>query len=508
MYDRQWLQSSLGPDGSLHEVCRGRVCITASAEETCDHLINTWIARHGCPMTFQSDNGTTFVGELTKELMRRSQVAQAHSTTYHPQTNGLAERLNRTLVSMLRVFCSRYMTDWDRYLPQLMGAYNSTQHPTTRVSPHMMLTGHEKSLPLTFFYPEYEGKKTSPQVYVRDVIRRQQELNDFCSWNTKQAQARKRKRFDKKAAGLKTYSVGDYVWVFQNVKPPKGTKKWRVPFMITEVHQEDCFYRLSTGRAANYENVKPHNPSTEDWCIHADMEEGDYLMMDAACEVKGKGTRGKNDGNEVVEEGPSPSLDLDPNEVIEADEETLPYAEEDWRYPEQMEVPKSLEPDLPFTIQTRASDRTRLTKKYYPYGDDFVVDRIDLKKIVEEVVCLEEITVSQDINIVDDHYEEWVNDQSKPEVEFDDEQQQSYEQDLTNLRVLGWLNEMMSDPMGTSVTIQDVDRESMKYINTERDDPSWAAQEEQLLIPASNLDLISGMPSTGTSTDFLSGEWE
>ena len=28
-------------------------CITASAEETCDHLINTWIARQGCPMTFQ-----------------------------------------------------------------------------------------------------------------------------------------------------------------------------------------------------------------------------------------------------------------------------------------------------------------------------------------------------------------------------------------------------------------------------------------------------------------------
>ena len=46
-------------------------CITASAEETCDHLINTWIARHGCPMTFQSDNGTAFVGEPTKQLMRR-----------------------------------------------------------------------------------------------------------------------------------------------------------------------------------------------------------------------------------------------------------------------------------------------------------------------------------------------------------------------------------------------------------------------------------------------------
>ena len=55
-----------------------------------------------------------------------------------------------------------------------------------------------------------------------------------------------------------------------------------------------------------------------------------------------------------------------------------------------MEVPKNLEPDLPFTIQARQSDRTRLTKKYNPYGDDLVVDRIDLKKIVEDVVGLEE----------------------------------------------------------------------------------------------------------------------
>ena len=51
------------------------------------------------------------------------------------------------------------------------------------------------------------------------------------------------------------------------------------------------------------------------------------------------------------------------------------------------------------------------------------------------------------------------------------------------------------DPKETSVTIQDVDRGSMRYVKTERDDPSWAAQEGPLLIPASNLDLISGMQS-------------
>ena len=120
---------------------------------------------------------------------------------------------------------------------------------------------------------------------------------------------------------------------------------------------------------------------------------------------------------------------------------------------------------------------------------------------MEEAVGLEDITASQDIDIVDDHDEEWIEDRSKPEVEFHDEQQQSYEQELTNLHVLEWLNEMTSDPKENSVRIQDVDRESMKYRKTEREDPSWAAQEEQLLIPASNLDLISGMRSTGTSMD-------
>ncbi|XP_063711496.1 uncharacterized protein LOC134839801 [Symsagittifera roscoffensis] len=115
-----------------------------------------WIARHGCPITFQSDNGKAFVGDLMKKLMKRSQVAQAHLTNYQPQANGLIEKQNCTLVSMLRVYCSRYMDDWYRHLPQVMGAYNSTEHSTTVINPHVMLTGHEKALPLTFFYPEYE----------------------------------------------------------------------------------------------------------------------------------------------------------------------------------------------------------------------------------------------------------------------------------------------------------------------------------------------------------------
>ena len=60
--------------------------------------------------------------------------------------------------------------------------------------------------------------------------------------------------------------------------------------------------------------------------------------------------------------------------------------------------------------------------------------------IVEDLMGLEEMTGSR----MEDN--DWIDDRSKPEVEFDDEQQRSFEQELSNLRVLEWFNEMTSDP--------------------------------------------------------------
>ena len=53
-------------------------------------------------------------------------------------------------------------------------------------------------------------------------------------------------------------------------------------------------------------------------------------------------------------------------------------------------------------MQTKQSDRTRPATKINPHGDDFVVDMIDLTKIVEELMGLEELPALQDIDIVDD----------------------------------------------------------------------------------------------------------
>ena len=132
----------------------------------------------------------------------------------------------------------------------------------------------------------------------------------------------------------------------------------RGPFQITEVHQGGRSYRLSTELAAHYD-IKPHNASSEDWCIPADMHEDDYLIVDPACEVNERGTRDKKVGNEVADDCDLP-LDLELTGRIEVNVEILPYVEEDWS---KTEVDKGEKPDFPWTMETQQSKRGKYKKK-------------------------------------------------------------------------------------------------------------------------------------------------
>ena len=79
----------------------------------------------------------------------------------------------------------------------------------------------------------------------------------------------------------------------------------------------------------------------------------------------------------------------------------MPYAEEDWENQEHIEGLKNMEPDLLFSMQTQRSDGERPAKNVITIGTTLWYRR-DLKRLAEDLVGLEEITASQEVDIVDD----------------------------------------------------------------------------------------------------------
>ena len=92
------------------------------AATTSKLLLQKWFARHGTPTRMQSDNAPKLTAEVSIEFMRASQVTKVTSTAGHPRTQILVERQNRTLLTLLRIFCSRRIRDWDSHLDEVMGA--------------------------------------------------------------------------------------------------------------------------------------------------------------------------------------------------------------------------------------------------------------------------------------------------------------------------------------------------------------------------------------------------
>ena len=122
---------------------------------------------------------------------------------------------------------------------------------------------------------------------------------------------------------------------------------------------------------------------------------------------------------------------------------------------------------------------------------------------MDSLVGLDEVVASQEIDLVNDTEQDWIDDCSQPEVEFEPETEQMHYQELTNLRVLEWLYDLPAHPKETVLTIKGVDQNSIKYISHDNTESNWVAPDGTLNVPDSNLALLDFGRSTGTSMDIL-----
>ncbi|CDJ47720.1 hypothetical protein EBH_0039570 [Eimeria brunetti] len=117
-----------------------------TAADTVDILADRLIRYHGLPEALISDRDPRFQSALWQQLRERFHIKRPMPSSYHPQSDGQTERVNRTLEQMLRTCIQADEREWERLLPALELAYNTTSHSSTERSTFEIMIGEN---PLT-----------------------------------------------------------------------------------------------------------------------------------------------------------------------------------------------------------------------------------------------------------------------------------------------------------------------------------------------------------------------
>ena len=105
------------------------------------------ITRHGVPEQLLSDRGANFLSELLLEVCKLMGIEKLNTSGYHPQTDGMVEKFNSTLIGMLSKCVEKHGRDWDVQLPYVMFAYRVAVHESTQESPFFLLYGRDARTP-------------------------------------------------------------------------------------------------------------------------------------------------------------------------------------------------------------------------------------------------------------------------------------------------------------------------------------------------------------------------
>ena len=98
-------------------------------------LVDGIVSRRGVPSTLHSDQGGSFDNEVSRAQDTMLGMKKVRTSPYHPQSDGLVERMYRTLLDMIAKYVQDEPLTWDTCLQILLFAYRSSIQPSVGFSP-------------------------------------------------------------------------------------------------------------------------------------------------------------------------------------------------------------------------------------------------------------------------------------------------------------------------------------------------------------------------------------
>ena len=187
------------------------------------------ICRHGVPCQLLSDRGPAFLSYLMTEICGLLGVNKINTTAYHPQTNGLTERFNRTLTDMLAKKVEQSGKDWDNHLPFVLFAYRASIQESVKESPFYLLYGRDPRLPTTLNMDGASGQEVDVDTYKGEMTVKMNEAWELARSSIKKAQRTQKNYYDQQSKPPK-FKVGDRVLVYMPAAKACKAYKFARPF--------------------------------------------------------------------------------------------------------------------------------------------------------------------------------------------------------------------------------------------------------------------------------------
>jgi transposase InsO family protein len=229
---------------------------TKSADEPAD-AFNSVVAPVMRPKTLISDNGSEFKNRVFDEMCKAMAIKHKFCIPYHPQSDGMVERFNRSLVAMLKAYGDESGKNWPKYLSKVTAAYNSIVHPATGVSPFEAMFKVTKQSTL-FALPQLE-KVCEPT-----------EMEQFREWMRQYAAATQEARDhdnNSNRTPKRVFKLGELVWCRdysvrrQDTGPNKLRREWSGPWVVSSTWGNVALTLTRVGatetRRAHADQVKP-----------------------------------------------------------------------------------------------------------------------------------------------------------------------------------------------------------------------------------------------------------
>lgn len=215
------------------------------AEDTAQILYEHVFCRYGAPKILVADRGKTFMSQLVKELCKKFEIEQHFTSSFHAQSNSVAERTHQNILNALRTYTTAE-TDWLKLLPGVLASLRAgVCTRSSEYSPYFLCFHREMRMPV-------QNILDPPKNTSAIIIENPSELNEsieithqIAQENIKRQQEKYKETYDKNAA-YPIYQVGDQVLLYSPAIPPRIRAKklfqhYHGPYYIAASHPNFTF---------------------------------------------------------------------------------------------------------------------------------------------------------------------------------------------------------------------------------------------------------------------------